>query len=122
MSETPPEETPGLPDGGPATLGGVKLQAGVKDNLDDDRFTVIVNAVNDRIRAWPVAAKALGQVEWPAGVILGANMLAARLWRRKDTPAGVEIFGDGGFAYVRRTDPDIAMLLELGEWSKPAVG
>jgi hypothetical protein len=48
-------------------------------------------------------------------------MLGARLWRRKSTPGGVEVFGDGGMAYVRRTDPDVAMLLQLGDWAKPAV-
>lgn len=120
MSETPPE-SPVLPVGGPATLDGVKLQLEIGDANDDARLIPIVTAVNDLVRSWPVAGRADGLEAWPAGIVLGANMLAARLWRRKDTPGGLEVIGDV-VAYVRRSDPEIAMLLQLAEWSKPDVG
>jgi len=54
--------------------------------------------------------------------VQGATMLAARLHRRKGSPAGVEAFGSLGAAYVMRTDPDIAMFLKLGSWQRPQVG
>jgi len=60
--------------------------------------------------------------DWPPRIVRGSTMLAARLFRRKGSPAGVEAFGSLGGAYVMRTDPDIAMLLGLGTWTSPQVG
>lgn len=121
MSEAPPEP-PVLPVGGPATLAGVKLRASIGDAADDAEIQGHVDAVNAQVRSWPVALQADGLEAWPADIVLGANMLGARLWRRKSTVGGVEIFGDNALAYVRRNDPDIAMLLQLDDWAKPAVG
>lgn len=59
---------------------------------------------------------------WGDDVALGATMLAARLHRRRNSPAGVEAFNELGAVYVSRRDPDIAMLLGLGEWMPPKVG
>lgn len=120
MSETPDELQP-LPVEGPATLSGVKLRAKINDTQEDVEISDLVAAVNALLRRWPVADRFRGATEWSADVVLGANMLGARLWRRKSTPGGVEVFGDGGIAYVQRTDHDVAMLLGLGDWSKPAV-
>jgi hypothetical protein len=122
MSETPPEELEGLPASGPATLGGVKARSKITDTDDDADLEVLVAAVNAKVRRWPVCRLAADQEEFPGDVVLGADMLGARLWRRRDTPSGVEIFGADAIAYVQRNDPDVAMLLELGDWSKPAVG
>lgn len=119
MTSTP-GELAGLPTGGPATLEAVQTMLGISD--DDDRITMIVDAVNTRVRAWPVATTAVGLNDWPADVALGANMLTARLYRRKDNIDGVMVFGDSGALYVRRNDPDIAMLLRLGAAAKPQVG
>lgn len=58
-------------------------------------------------------------------VHLAAVMLAARLVRRRASPAGVETFGDGGIAgvsYVARFDPDIERALRLGAYAAPMVG
>lgn len=123
MSETPAEPLP-LPTEGPATLAGVKLRLkiAVDDVVDDVELGDLVTALNRAIARWPVADKARGLEEWDPDHVLGANMLGARLWRRKGTPGGVEVFGDQGIAFVRRNDPDVAMLLELGDdWAKPAV-
>ena len=59
---------------------------------------------------------------WSADHQLGALMLAVRLYRRRDSPAGVESFGADGPAYVQRNDPDVAMLLGLGSYAPPVVG
>jgi hypothetical protein len=121
VTTTPAEPQP-LPEEGPATLPGVKAQPAVGELDDDEALGLYVNAVNELVRGLPCADSARGQERWPYRIQLGATMLAARLWRRRDTAGGVEVFGDGGIAYVRRDDPDIAQLLELGDWSKPGVG
>lgn len=60
--------------------------------------------------------------EWPAYWKQGAKMLAQRVYRRRDSPAGVEAMGELGPVYVSRNDPDLAQLLELGRYAKPVVG
>lgn len=59
---------------------------------------------------------------WPEDRREGAVMLAARLHRRRNSPAGVESFNELGPVYVSRRDPDVAMLLGLGEWATPRIG
>ncbi len=120
----PRAEVVGLPDGGPTTLAMVKTHLTVKDTRDDDRITAIVSAVNRVVRSWPCSEAAVGASDWTGAddVVEGATMLAARLWRRKGSPAGVEAMGTLGAAYVMRNDPDIAMLLQLGPYAGPQVG
>lgn len=115
-------ELVGLPSGGPTTLPAVKGQLNITDATDDAKLTIIVNAVNSLIRTWPVSEAAVGATEWPASIQMGAMLLAARLFRRKNSPAGVEAFGTAGAAYVMRNDPDIAMMLKLGSWTPGQVG
>lgn len=108
------------PADGPATKDQVKVDLSLTTATDDGAIDLVVAAVNALVRSWPV-----GQVEgddWPANVTRGANMLAARLFRRRNTPSGVEAFGDLGPVYVMRNDPDVAMLLKLGAYKRPAVG
>ena len=111
-----------LPDDGPTTTELVKVWLRVTDSRDDDTVGQLVDAVNSQVRTWPVASAADGAAEWPAHVVTGATMLAARLFRRRNSPGGVEAFGQDGAAYVMRTDPDVAQLLGLGGWSPPVVG
>lgn len=119
----------------PTSLALVKVQLDIDDTDDDTRLTAIVGAVNVFVRRLPVAEGITGQtvadpdadppvlaLPWPTDVRQGATMLASRLWKRKNSPAGVEVVGTDGPLYVRRNDPDIAMLLQLGEWAAPAVG
>lgn len=51
--------------------------------------------------------------EWPRRYRVGARMLAARLYRRRNSAEGVATFSGEGVLYVRRNDPDIATLLRL---------
>lgn len=117
-------ELVGLPDGGPTTVGLVKAHLSIADARDDTRLDPIVKGVNRLVRSWPVSSPAVGQADWTGveDVVEGATMLAARLFRRKGSPAGVESFGSLGAAYVMRNDPDVAMLLQLGPWAPPSVG
>jgi hypothetical protein len=120
-----------LPATGPVTdetLPGVPAT----EDLDADeleRRDRIVGAVNEFLRGLPIAGKAQADTQeaadlagWPDRIIEGGVMLIARLWRRKDTPGGVAVLGDQGPVYVRRNDPDVALLLEIGEHGKPRVG
>ena len=54
-------------------------------------------------------------------VYQGAVMLAARLVRRRNSPAGIETFSDS-VAYVSRWDPDIQRALRQGAYAWPALG
>lgn len=56
-----------------------------------------------------------------AEVYQAAVMLAARLVRRRNSPGGVESFGDS-ILYVARFDPEIARALRSGNWALPGVG
>ena len=64
---------------------------------------------------------------WPvvytpdAEVYQAAVMLAARLVRRRNSPGGIESFGES-VTYVSRYDPDIARALHSGSWALPGVG
>lgn len=51
---------------------------------------------------------------WDPDTALGAVMLAGRIYRRRNTPSGVEAFTDVSTAYVARNDPDISRLLRIG--------
>lgn len=57
-----------------------------------------------------------------AEVYQGAVMFAAREMRRRNSPAGVESFGDIGPTFVARWDPDIDRALHTGTWTRPGVG
>lgn len=121
---TTPTEVAGLPEGGPATLAAVKSHLGITDARDDARLSGIVAAVNAKVRRWPCSEVAVNVADWTGSedVVEGATLLAARLFRRKNSPAGVETFGAEGAAYVMRMDPDVALLLGLGNHQRPAVG
>lgn len=112
---------------GPALLADV---ARWLDQADDaggpaprPQLGMVVSAVNvwvRRLYAGSVAAG--GGLTWDADVVLAAIMLAGRLWRRRDSPAGVETFAGDGAVYVQRTDPDVAMMLGIGAYAPPRVG
>lgn len=125
MTSSYPFELTGLPDGGPATRAGVKahLSYDVDDNTDDVFIDAIVAGVNAFVRGIATAVRSQGREEWHEMTTAGALMLAARLVRRRNSPDGIASFNAaGGVAYVQRTDPDVAMLLELGNQQRPAVG
>lgn len=119
---TDAHELVGLPGDGPTSLELAKAWLRLADTRDDTELRMVVAAVNSQVRTWPVSSGAVAQNIWPERIQLGATMLAARLHRRRNTPAGVEAFGSDGAVYVSRLDPDIAQLLQLGSYQPPAVG
>lgn len=114
-----------LPAGEPTTRDDTKTWLAITDDEDNTAIDQVVGAVNVLVRGLPVAQRSNtdpAPADWPADVKLGATMLAARIFRRRSTPGGVEAAGAFGVAYVRRNDPDVAQLLQLGEYAAPAVG
>ena len=77
-------------------------------------------AVVAHVQELPVIANRVDPAsEWPETVQLGAAMLAARLYRRRNSPNGLETITADGVAYVARYDTDIAVMLRS---DAPAVG
>ena len=50
----------------------------------------------------------------------GARMFAAREYRRRNSPSGIESFGDVT-SFVARFDPDIDRALQTGAYARPVV-
>jgi hypothetical protein len=86
--------------------------------VDDAILTPVVAATNAWVAALPVLVGADPDADWPADVWQGAVMLAARWYRRRNTPAGVESYADN-VVYLPRRDADVSALLHL---ARPAVG
>lgn len=123
MTETTPDLLP-LPTVAVITLPMVKGRLGIAadDSRRDVEISEVIDPVDLLVRRLPVADEARGAEAWPADIVLGAVMLGARLHRRRNSPDGVSAFGDQGPIYVQRNDPDIAQLLQLGDYARPAVG
>lgn len=114
----PLEPTEVLAPSGPALPG--RVAAWLSKSEADQEVVDTTAAVNAMVRRW-VTVPPDGEA-WPADVVQGAVMLAGRTYRRKASPAGVETFGAEGAAYVSRTDPDVAMLLQIGAYAPLDVG
>lgn len=54
--------------------------------------------------------------------VMAGLILAARLYARRSSPAGLASFGELGAAEVLRLDPDVGRLLGTGRHATPAVG
>lgn len=91
-----------------------QVQRHLKLPAADEHLALIVDSVNAMVTEWH------GD-EWPAGVELGAVMLAARLHRRRNSSNGVESFSEMGTSYVSRYDSDLDRQLRINDWSTPVV-
>lgn len=107
-----------LPEVKVVTPERVRTSSGITQTpIDDPDLVEVCEAVDDfvrgleSVRLFVEADPALA--EWPYRYRAGARMLAARLFRRKNSPEGVASFTGEGVIYVRRTDPDVAELLRL---------
>lgn len=114
----------------------LRLSAG--DTADDDLVTRCAAAIEPQVqRARPdMWAEAVPVTRGPGGRYVAATprtytpdaevyqagvMLAARLVRRRNSPGGVETFGES-VTYVSRYDPEIARALRQGSWALPQAG
>ena len=108
------------------------------DTGDDDLVTMCAAAVEPQVeRARPdqviapapagrdsrgrITAAIAGGYAPDAEVYQAAVALAGRLVRRRNSPGGVETFGES-ITYVSRYDPEIARALRTGLWAMPGVG
>ena len=81
---------------------------------------MVLAAVNEYVESLPsIDRDVVGG--WAGTTALGAVMLAARIYRRKNSPGGIEAVGDMT-TYVSRYDSDIARLLNIDTFRKPMVG
>lgn len=89
---------------------------------DNAVLALVVESVNGYVSGLPVVANLGDGQPVPGGVKLGAIMLAARMWRRRNSPNGVDALTENGAVYVARHDPDVSRLLQLDGNTPPAVG
>ena len=101
------------------TPGAVETYLGLTAERDAAELGRVVSAVNSLVSEWTGLTD---EDEIAANIQFGALMLAARVFRRRNSPAGVETLGEMGPVYVSRNDPDLAMMLGLGNYRRPVVG
>jgi hypothetical protein len=113
--------TPAPPSVPPTTATAVRewLSLTGEQAADEAKVTDYVAAANVLVARW-CTPDADG--EWSAAVHLGARMLAGRLYRRRNNPAGLADYAAEGPVFVQRNDPDIAALLGIGSYTRPRVG
>jgi hypothetical protein len=95
---------------------------------DVDLLTQVCAAVNAWIARLPYVRSASVQLDpdvdavvWPRDAYQGAVMLAARMYRRRNTPSGVEAMTDL-VVYLPRRDSDVDQLLRIGAYARVQVG
>jgi hypothetical protein len=91
----------------------------IGDGIDTDLLAQVTDATNAWVTALPHWSETVEP--WPPDLTQGAIMLAARLYRRRNTPAGVESMPDGA-VYLPKRDADIDPLLKIGRYAPPRVG
>jgi hypothetical protein len=84
-----------------------------EEDTSDPVVLEVVEAVNVLVPRWLTQPPG----GWDADRRLGATLLAARLYRRKDSPGGMAQFGMEGAGYVSGNWPDVALLLGLGNYA-----
>lgn len=108
---------------GPATVDAVAGWLGVPDpHPERAHIASAVLAVNAFIAEYRRDAADPETGEFPAHIVQGAIQLAARITRRRNSPAGVESFTELGPSYVSRYDVDLDRLLGLGGYRRIVVG
>lgn len=106
----------------PTDLAAVKAWLRLTDAGDDEVAQAATDAANAYVESLPVWRDLTQPVATvPATIRQGATMLAARLFRRRNSPGGVEAYADAA-VYVARFDPDVARLLQLDPFAPPRVG
>ena len=108
----------------PLTVEGVKEWLRLGDDVDDEVIGWSLWATLDHVARLPFIALQPDPTDpdtWEIDARLGTLMLAARTYRRRNTPAGLEAMGDQ-IAYTPQYDPDIERLLRIGKRAAPGVG
>lgn len=104
----------------PATPEGVRVYLGLSEaDTDTEALNLSCAAANAFLRRYK-GDEPPGD-GWPSDWVLGTVMQAAGLYRRRNTPGGVDTFGDTGM-YVRATDTEVERMLRIGRYAPPGVG
>ena len=115
----------------PTTVQRLKIHLGLTPArpVDDEALQDAVDAANDIVSTLRPDLEPLtvdgapvdpADVSWPARADEAATLQAARLYGRRGSVQGVASFQDLGVSLLPRIDPDVRLLLELGEY-QPAV-
>lgn len=103
-----------------------EVDAGSPDEAELNRVCALAETYVQRCRPdqWVVnPADELDQTYTPDAEVYSAGvMYAARILRRRNSPAGVESFGDLGVTFVAKWDADIERGLRVGGSQVPGVG
>ena len=96
----------------------------LKQGATDPHVLNPVEATNALVSRLPDinTVEVQGVEVWAADTKLGAIMLAARLYTRRNSPNGIEALNEGGATYVSRYDSDIARMLNIDQHAYPRVG
>lgn len=97
------------------------LHLAADDTSDDALLGEVVDATNAWVAATAYVKELPDPAVWPADVTQGAVMLAARLYRRRNTPGGIDALADQA-VYVPRRDADVDSLLHQAAFAPPRVG
>ena len=86
---------------------------------DYDSLLMVAEAVVVYVSSLPVVEDLPTGEPLPPSVELGMIMLASRMYRRRNSPTGIDSVTADGVTYVTRYDSDIASMLRL---DSPQVG
>lgn len=104
-----------------ASITAAEIQKWLKASSTDEHMQMCADAVTAYVDKLPHIERDENG-DWAASTKLGALMLGARLYKRRNSPNGIESFGEIGNTYVSRYDSDIARLLHIEAFRKPQVG
>jgi hypothetical protein len=106
----------------PATVAGVRVFLGLASGrpVDDDALAAAVAGANDAVSALRSDCPAAGTdgedpPTWPPRCEQAATIYAARLYGRRSSVQGIAAFQDAGVQLLA-SDPDVALLLQLGRY------
>lgn len=102
-----------------------------EQDTDDDELVLAVSAQTEpfvercRPEWWECISSDTGEsartYKPDAETYRGAVMYAARLYVRRSSPSGIQMYGDAP-SFVARYDPDIDRALRTGAYMAPALG
>lgn len=111
----------------PTSVDRVKthLGIGVSRPVDEDALADAVNAANDLVSALRPDLDPITDPDdpptWTPRADEAATLHAARLYGRRGSVQGIAAFTDVGVSMLPRLDPDVRVLLELGEYQGSAI-
>lgn len=110
----------------PTSVEAVKTHLGMTGGrpVDDDALETAVTAANGLVAALrpdlPVSTDPEVPPTWPPQCDYAATLQAARLYGRRGSVQGVASFADAGVSLLARMDPDVRLLLQVGEFQDSA--